>query len=77
MGWPVNSPDLSPIENVWSYFKYHLDQYENDPKDLDDLWDRVQDIWNMIPVEYLRGLYESMPKRMQSLYRNRGGRIAY
>lgn len=77
MEWPVNSPDLSPIENVWSYCKYHLDQYENDPDDLDDLWERVQDIWNMIPVEYLRSLYESMPKRMQSLYRNRGGHITY
>jgi len=75
--WPVNSPDLNPIENVWSYVGYHLDQYETDAKDLDELWDRIQDVWSKIPVDYLRSLYESMPKRMQSLYHNRGDHINY
>jgi hypothetical protein len=51
--WPANSPDLSPIENIWAYLKYRLDQYEEPPKTIDQLWERVQDIWTTIPIDLL------------------------
>lgn len=25
--WPANSPDLNPIENVWSWIKNEVSQY--------------------------------------------------
>jgi len=77
MVWPVNSPDLNPIELVWSYVKSKLSQYKDSPKDLDDLWERYQDIWNEIPMEYIRKLYEGMPSRMKEVIKNRGGLIKY
>jgi transposase len=75
--WPANSSDLNPIENVWSYIKYHLDQYPCAPKSMKDLWERVQDIWTTIPKHYLHELYESMPRRMMMVYRNKGGHTKY
>lgn len=54
--WPANSPDLSPIENIWAYLKYRLDQYEEPPKTIDQLWERVQDIWTTIPIDLLHEL---------------------
>lgn len=44
MKWPVNSPDLSPIESIWSYIKRELDRYQKIPKDMSELWERVQKI---------------------------------
>lgn len=75
--WPANSPDMNIIESIWAYIKKRLDDYEEDAKDLDELWDRVQDIWNTIPIEVIRHLYESLPRRMKMVYQNRGGNIRY
>lgn len=75
--WPVNSPDLNPIETVWAHLKKQLDRYPNAPKNMDELWERVQDIWTEITPEYLRKLYESMPKRMKDLYHAKGDHIKY
>ncbi|KAK3836655.1 MAG: hypothetical protein JOS17DRAFT_787819 [Linnemannia elongata] len=52
----ANSPDLSIIEHVWGYVKYKLAQ-EQAPRSMDDLWERVQDIWTTLPEGYLHDLY--------------------
>ena len=75
--WPANSPDLNIIEHVWSYMKRRLDQCEKAPQTLDELWECVQDIWTSIPLEFLQKLYDSMPRRMRELLRNKGGHIKY
>lgn len=77
MIWPVNSPDLNPIETVWAYLKKQLDLYRNKPKNMNELWEQVQDIWTNIPSEFLQNLYESMPERMRALYNSKGGHIKY
>ena len=75
--WPPNSPDLNIIEHIWEYLKDQLNAYPSSPKSLDELWERVQDIWTNIPIEKIERLYESMPKRMTALVRSRGGYIKY
>ena len=77
LDWPANSPDLNIIEHVWRYIKYRLSGYETAPQNMNELWERVQDIWTSIPLDFLQGLYESMPRRMRDLLRNRGGNIGY
>lgn len=77
MNWPANSPDLNPIEHVWAYIKYHLDQLPEHPKTMKELWDRVQDIWTSIPLEFIQNLYESLPTRMKMVCKNRGGHTKY
>jgi transposase len=75
--WPANSPDLNIIEDIWAYINRRLSTYRKDPRTLDELWERVQDIWTTIPIETIHNLYASLPRRMQMVYKNRGGNTRY
>ncbi|KAG1253299.1 hypothetical protein G6F68_011401 [Rhizopus microsporus] len=44
--WPAYSPDLNPIENMWYFVKCELAKYDEPPKGMLELWERVQHIWN-------------------------------
>ena len=41
--WPEQSPDLNPIEHLWQHLKQQLVSYEEEPKSMVELWDRVQE----------------------------------
>jgi transposase len=75
--WPANSPDMNPIEHLWGYMKARLDEYPEAPRNMQELWERVQDVWTTIPSEYIKELYESMPRRIKALYDNKGGLTKY
>lgn len=75
--WPANSPDLNPIEHVWAYIKRRLNRYKTPPKDMDELWRRMEEIWAKLPRKLIRRLYESMPRRIRALLQSRGGAIKY
>lgn len=72
MEWPAQSPDLNPIENLWSIVKRRLGQYQSAPSNFDDLWRRVEQEWNNIPKGIFENLVESMPKRMKNVTENKG-----
>ncbi|KAG1083903.1 hypothetical protein G6F40_014632 [Rhizopus arrhizus] len=42
--WPPHSPDLNPIENLWSILKRPLLQYEKQPDGMLELWSRVENV---------------------------------
>jgi len=48
--WPPNSPDLSPIENVWSEVQKKLEGHTFNT--LDELKNKIIYEWNRVPVEY-------------------------
>ena len=48
--WPAQSHDLNPIETLWHHLKQQLAAYEEEPKSMAELWERVQENWNRIPV---------------------------
>jgi hypothetical protein len=75
--WPANSPDLNLIEHVWAYMKRRLDRYDEQPKTMVELWERVQTIWTELPDGLLQKLYESMPKRLEEVIKNKGGNTKY
>ena len=75
--WPVNSPDLNLIEHVWAYMKRRLDRHTEPPEKLIDLWERVQEIWTDLPNGFLQKLYESMPKRLEEVIKNKEGNTKY
>ena len=39
--WPAQSPDLNPIEHLWSYLKDQLKEYERPPRGVYELWERL------------------------------------
>ena len=77
MDWPPQSPDLNPIEHLWQTLKYQLRMYSKPPESVAELWERVQDEWNKIPVETVQNLIDSMPKRINAVLKARGGYTKY
>jgi transposase len=77
MGWPAHSPDLNPIEHLWVHVKDRLKEYEHPPSGVFELWERVQDVWNEIPPEVCQNLIESMPRRVQAVYKAKGAWTKY
>lgn len=80
MEWPPNSPDMNPIENLWSILKQELHRRYPDTKYLSGspakvrsiLKQRLWTIWWDIGEEVLNKLIESMPERVRELREVRG-----
>jgi len=85
MKCPPYSPDLNPIEHLWSYLKQRL--YIQHPDLLnsrkgknqlkDDLINALEQTWRTIPETYLASLYKSMKDRCHAVIRARGGYTRY
>ncbi|GFU67180.1 transposable element Tcb1 transposase [Trichonephila clavipes] len=75
--WPVRSPDLSPIENMWSMVAQRLTQITPPAATPDLLWPRVEAAWSAVPQEHIQSLFESMPKRVAAVISNNGGYSGY
>src|SRR6185312_9941219 len=66
--WPSQSPDLNPIEHLWSELK----QRRGKPTNLHKLEKVLQEEWRKIPPETYTKLIESMPHRIEACIRNQG-----
>jgi hypothetical protein len=78
MVWPAQSPDLNPIENIWSLVKLRLFRnYDAPPKGIHDLWDRIQEVWNSLTLEDCRKVIDTMPKRCSDVIKAKGYWIDY
>ena len=74
--WPGNSPDLNPIENLWSILDTEV--YRDPcPTSMDQLRRRLKLAWRGIPQEHLASLIHSMPTRIKNVIRNKGGASGY
>ena len=60
--WPANSPDLSPIEELWSIVEERLNKYNF--KDTDEMVKKLQWIWNRIPKTICRNLINSFDEKI-------------
>ncbi|KFM74451.1 Transposable element Tcb2 transposase, partial [Stegodyphus mimosarum] len=69
--WPTRSPDLSPIEHVWSIMGSAL----HPARDVDDLMRQLDTIWH--DITDIRNLYQSKPSRITACIRARGGQMRY
>ncbi|KAG0716278.1 Transposable element Tcb1 transposase [Chionoecetes opilio] len=68
--WPGNSPDLSPIENIWALMKRRL--RGRDTSTVPKLVAQLQDIWANLDPSLLQNLALSVPKRLQSCRKKKG-----
>jgi transposase len=75
--WPGNSPDLNPIENVWSWMKQKL--RDSSAKNLDEWRREILELWNlrMDDIQYLKSLVKSMPRRLQEVIDREGWTTKY
>ena len=73
--WPPQSPDLNPIENLWSILDQQVDK--GDVTNKLKLFSALEDAWNKIDDHYLQNLVESMPRRLQAVIQAKGGHTKY
>lgn len=75
--WPPQSPDLNPIENLWSQLKKDMADFQETNSNLSLLWENVLNKWNQITSEQCKNLVESMPRRIQAVIDAKGGYTKY
>ena len=63
------------IENLWSEMK-HLQRKERATSE-EGIKKIAQKVWKAVTPEYLRQLYESMPRRMAAVIASQGGHTKY
>ncbi len=63
LDWPANSPDLNPVENLWSIVKRKMRNKR--PKNADELKATVKETWASIPPQQCHKLITSKPRRIE------------
>lgn len=75
MDWASQSPDLAPIENLWSYVDYRAK--ERKPQTETELFNVIKEEWEAIPINIIHNLVKSMPVRCQAVIDNDGWPTKY
>ncbi|GFW90981.1 transposable element Tc1 transposase [Trichonephila clavipes] len=75
--WPVRSPDLLPIENMWLMVAQRLIQITPPAATPDQLWQRVEAALSAVPQEHIQNLFESRPRLVAVVISNNGGYSGY
>ncbi|GFX74719.1 transposable element Tc1 transposase [Trichonephila clavipes] len=75
--WPACSPDLSPIENMWSMVAQRLTQITSPATTSDQHWQCVEVAWSAVPQEHIQRLFESMLRRVARVISNNGSYSGY
>ena len=72
--WPANSPDLSPIENLWAWMDGQLQMHHN-PKNIEEMKECLELVRQSIPLSVLRTYMNSLDSRMRKVIELDGGYI--
>ena len=76
LDWPAQSPDLSPIENLWQKMARIISL--NKPTTKVKLIEAIIAAWHrIVSADELRKLVECMPKRCRLVIENKGWPIKY
>lgn len=68
--WIHQSPDLNPIENIWSEIEHKVK--DSFPQNEEELFQLLQQAWSHLSTDFLAKLVSSMPRRCQSVIDNNG-----
>jgi hypothetical protein len=74
--WPANSPDLNPIENLWADVATRI-RAHGSPRTREELREWVFFEWQATPVEKVRALFRSLPRRIEKVIERSGGSDHY
>lgn len=74
---PPSSPDLNPIENLWSILKNHIRSRVHQPTSTEELKQAIQEAWDSLTIDDINGLVRSMPDRVKAVLAAKGGHTSY
>ena len=72
---PPQSPDLNPIENLWSELDHRV--HKTPISSLPMLKARLQEEWAKISPEYIKKIINNMPNRLSDTMQNNGYHTKY
>jgi hypothetical protein len=75
LDWPAQSPDLNPIENLWSILDSRVKNRTCNSEN--ELFQVLQTAWNELPVDLLTKLVDSMPHRCRAVIDANGNATKY
>lgn len=75
--WPAKSPDMNPIENVWS--KLVQNWNPDAPMNRENILNQAKEQWHACigDTDYISNLYGSMPARFDEIIQNDGHPCSY
>ena len=68
--WPSNSPDINPIENLWSYLKQKVE--ELNPQNENELIELLFNLWENLDISLIHNLIDSVPSRLRTVIQSDG-----
>lgn len=74
---PPYSPDLNCIEHAWAELRRRLSLVEPRPRNIDELWEAAQQVWDEIPASFFKKLVRSMRDRWVAVKKAKGGATRY
>lgn len=75
--WPSRSPDINIIENVWGVLVKKIYKTNFRPQNVDELKNKISEVWNELTPDFARKLVGSMPNRINSLINKNGAALKY
>lgn len=73
--WPPQSPDLNPIENLWSYLDGELPFEQR--KNKTEFFNLIRRKWEEISADITQNLILSMNRRLEAVIKAKGGPTKY
>ena len=77
MVWPAVSPDLNPIENLWSIIKKDLYKEGQQYSTHDKLWEAIYDAAKRVDNDTIKNLTDSVDKRLCTVLEKKGDYTGY
>ncbi len=75
LDWPPRSPDLNPIENVWSVVKNKVARTRT--KTSNEFIECIKNELDNIDMDFVRNVIKSMPDRIKKVIESKGDSIDY
>jgi transposase len=74
---PACSPDLNPIEHIWSHLKDHVNNRVVRPKNVLEVEVALFEEWEKVDMDFINSLVESMPCRVEAVLKAHGNSTRY
>ena len=75
--WPLQSPDLNPIEHAWDYIRQQIRKREHRPITEEEIFKAWEEEWLAIPQERINFWVENLEDMLRKVVANRGDNCFY